>query len=233
MAILTTNPTDDAIALTAVISDALVLIGGLEDDETPTAPQFERAKRTLHRMIRAWSAKPLKVWAEQDVELDLVASQSAYTIGPGGDLDMARPIRISNVRRVVSGIETEIRQVSRQEYLTQPSKDSEGYPVFVYYDAQIEQGVLHVWPAPQSADKLRFSARAYIEDFSNLASEPNFPAEWGEAIVYNLALRLCPMYEVTGEDRAYIAQMATQFLQEAEDSDLDEGSVFLTPERML
>jgi hypothetical protein len=216
---------------TQIIKDALILVGGLEDDETPTPAQEQYAMRMLNRMCKAWSKKGLKAWVWKEATLTLVVEQQSYTMGVGGNLVINRPIEIANARRVIDGVETQIEIRSRQEYMNQPSKDSEGKPVYVYFDPQLTQAKLYVWPAPDDTDSIKFSYKSYIEDFDTLADTPYFPSEWLLAIVYNLALLLCPMYEVTGPDKADIVAMALQFLQDAEDGDTDQGSVFLTPER--
>jgi hypothetical protein len=218
---------------TEIIKDALILIGGLEDDETPTAEQLDYAMRTLNRMCKAWSKKGLKAWVWQEATLPLVVSQASYTLGPAAaDLVINRPIEIANARRVVDSVETEIQIRSRNEYMTQPSKDQDGTPVYVYFDPQLTRSVLYVWPSPDDTDSIKFSYKSYIEDFDSLANTPHFPSEWLEAIVYSLALRLCPMYEVVGQDKSDIMAMAVQSLADAEDSDSEQGSVFLMPEQV-
>lgn len=217
---------------TEIIRDALILIGGLEDDETPTSSQLDYAMRMLNRMFKAWSVKGLKAWQWREATLTLVVSQASYTLGAGGDLVINRPIEIANARRVVDSVETEIQIRSRNEYMNQPSKDSEGEPVYVYFDPQMTQSKLWVWPAPAAADSIKFSYKSYLEDIDSLANTTSFPPEWLDAIVYNLALRLMPMYDVSGEDKSWITNMAIQFLAEAETNDADQGSVFLQPERI-
>jgi len=215
-----------------IIKDALILIGGLEDDETPTASQAQYALRMLNRMVKAWSVKGLKAWQWRDDVLGLIQGQSQYDLGPTGDLDINRPLQISNVRRVVDDCEVEIPIKSRQEYMSMPDKATLGKPIFVYFDAQLESAKLFVWPTPDANDLLYLSYKSYLEDIDSLANTTSFPAEWLEAIVYNLALRLMPMYDVSGEDKTWITNMAIQYLAEAELSDTDQGSVFLQPERV-
>jgi hypothetical protein len=218
---------------TQIIKDALILVGGLEDDETPTADQEQYAMRMLNRLVKAWSRKGLKAWVWKEITLNLVASQTSYTLGPAtADLVTNRPVEIANARRVVDSVETEIQIRSRNEYMNQPSKDSEGKPVYVYYDPQLTRGVLYVWPAPDDTDQIKLSSKSYIEDFDSLADTPYFPPEWLLALVYNLALLLMPKYEVTGEDAVRITNLALKFLDEAETNDTDDGSVFLMPERV-
>lgn len=222
--------TDFDMNAAQIIKDALILCGGLEDDETPSANQEEHALRALNRMVKAWSKRGLKAWCNNELTLTLVAGTPTYTVGPTGALTTDRPLQISNARKVVDGAETEIRIVDRSTYMNQPNKTDTGQPVFVYYDPQLVAGVLYVWPAPDDTHQIKFTAQQLIEDFDASTNNPYFPTDWLEAIVYNLALRLCPMYEVSGEDRSYIAQMAAQFLNDAENGDSEQGSVFLSPE---
>lgn len=217
---------------TEIIKDALILIGGIADDATPTDSQLSYSMRALNRMAKAWSVKGLKVWQWREATLPLVVAKQSYTLGAGGNLVINRPLEIENARRVVDGVETEIRIASRNEYMDQPSKDSPGKPVFVYFDSQMTQSKLYVWPAPDATDSIKFSYKSYIEDFDSLANTPCFPPEWLDALVYGLALRLMPMYEVSGEDKRWITTMAAQFLDDAETNDADQGSIFLQPEAM-
>ena len=214
-----------------IIKDALILVGGIEDDETPTASQEAYAMRALNRMVKAWSVRGLKVWAWQEATLTLVAAQQSYSLKPsGGDLAINKPIEIDNVRRVVNGVETPIDLHSRQVYMDQPEKDSTGKVNYVFYQEGLSEGTLYVWPAPDAADSIKFSYKSYIEDFDTTENTPFFPAEWLEALVYGLAWRLCPMYEVTGQDRQEIRAQAIDFLSDAETNDTDQGSIYLVPE---
>lgn len=217
-----------------IIKDALILCGGLEDDEDPTSEQQTYSRRALNRMCKAWSKKGLKAWCWNEVTLTLATSQASYSIGPtGADLVTERPLELRNVRKVVTGTqEVPIRVISRSEYMEQPSKDSDSEPVSVFYDPQLDNGIMYVWPSPSGAYSLKFSAKQYIEDFDSSTNNPYFPTEWLEAIVYNLALRLCPKYEVNVNSSTYkeIKDLAVTFLMDAEDGDAEEGSYYIEPD---
>jgi len=213
-----------------IIQDALLLCNGLEDDETATSEQVAHALRALNRMCKAWSVKGLKAWCWNEITLPLASNQESYTIGlSGADLTAERPLEIRNVRKYISSQETPVRICTRQEYFDQSGKTTDGETVYVYYDPQLSKGVLYVWPSPDSTHELRFSSKQYIEDFDTSNNTPYFPVEWEEAIVYNLALRLCPQYEVDPQKRAEIKEMAREFLMEAEDYDMEQGSIFIFP----
>jgi hypothetical protein len=229
--VATSNSTDFDQPATEIIKDALILIGGIEDDETPTDSQLQYAMRHLNRMAKSWSVKGMKVWQWQEASLPMVVGQEEYELGAGGDLVINKPLEIANARRLYDGVETLIDIKSRNEYMNQPSKaDSAGEPVYVYFQPRRLDALLYVWPSPIAGSAVNFSYKSYIEDFDSLDNTPCFPPEWLEALVYGLAMRLCPMYEVGGQDQAHIIAMAETFLALAEESDADQGSVFIQPE---
>lgn len=215
-----------------IIKDALILCGGLEDDEEPESSQRSHARRALNRMVKAWSKRGLKAWTWNEETLTLVASQISYTIGPTAtDLVTERPLSIRNVRKITTDTdETPIRVISRSEYMEQPSKDSESEPVAVFYDPRLDNGLLYVWPAPDSAYQLKFSSQQYIEDFDANSNTPYFPVEWLDAIVYNLAVRLGPLYEVKAPEMRELKMQAAEYLADAEAGDMEEGSYYMAPE---
>lgn len=218
---------------TEIIKDALIMVGAIEDEATPSAEQYSYARRALNRMVKAWSKRGLKAWKWEEAELQLVPGINQYFIGPGGDLVIPRPLEISTPRRVIDDddeSEVEIRLESRSVFMNQPSKLSEGKTVFVYYDPQLVKGELWTWPTPDDMDMLRFSYKSAIEDFDSLDDDPEFPSEWLEAIIYGLAVRLIPKYEVRGEDAARLTAMASDFLNDAEVNDSDTGSIIFQPE---
>ena len=80
-----------------IIKDALILIGGIEDEGTPTSSQEDYAKRALNRMTKAWSVKGLKIWLEQEHTLPLIASTATYTLSA-----INRPTRIITLEKCLT-----------------------------------------------------------------------------------------------------------------------------------
>ena len=226
----TSNSVDFNQTRNEIIRDALILINGIEDDEEPDAFQFDYASRALNRMVKSFMKEGLKLWTVKNGELYLAKGKNSYTLGPTGDYVIDRPLLCENFRRKVQGIETPVKKAGRQTYLRQSNKESQGKTVLAYYDPQLTNGVLYVYPTPDSGrDTLLFDYRAPIEDFDTDGDNPGFPVEWLDAIVYNLAMRLMPMYEVRGEDKAFIIQQANELKQSAMAEDDNDDSVFLVP----
>ena len=214
-----------------IIRDALVLIGGIEDDEVPTAEQESYARRALNRMVKAWSTKGLKAWCWNEVTIATISGQAQYEIGPTAATLVARRIlQLRNPRKQVSGgDEVPMRIMSRSEYMDMP-KNPTGEPVALFYHPEHDNGQIYVWPKPDGAYSIKFSAKQYVEDFDTASNNAFFPVEWLDAIVYNLAIRLCPKYSVRGEELRILNMQAREMLQDAENGDAEEGSLYIGPE---
>ncbi len=104
---------------------------------------------------------------------------------------IARPLEVDAMQRELSGNEIPMTGLSRHEYETLPNKTSPGVPVNYYFDPQTTTANLYVWPVPDSSEQvLNFTYRDTIEDIDAVANDFDFPQEWQEYLVYNLALRI-------------------------------------------
>lgn len=129
-----------------IIKDALLLANGVEEDETPEDSTVQTANRFLNRIVKKLSAK-FPIWGTVDHTIPLYDLKQSYTLGPGGNKDIDRPLKLTQGRRIVqnSTTETPIFQESRQGYMELPLKSSQSPVNIFYYDAQLVQGVLFVW----------------------------------------------------------------------------------------
>lgn len=147
---------------------------------------------------------------------------------------IGRPQRIdqdSAYWRSSAGADTPIKIVSRSEYAQLSNKASEGKPVEAFYDPQLTNGVLYVWPTPDSAsDVLRFWYERVLEDFDSAANTPDFAIEWGDALIYGLADRLGPSSGLNLQRQAYFKSEAAEKLAIAMAYDRENVSTFFQPD---
>jgi len=137
-----------------------------------------------------------------------------------------RPMKIMNqvIHDSVSGYETPIDRVSRNEYITLPLKTSDGQVNQIYYDPQVGTGVLYVWPETDSVDDyLVLWTQRTIEDFDSATDDADYPQEWYLPLALNLAALSCTKYGVPGTQRTYIAQWAQYYKTLAESFDTEGG----------
>lgn len=145
-----------------------------------------------------------------------------------------RPQRIdtdSAFRSTVAGQDTPVTIISRAEYARLANKSAEGKPIQAFYDPQLTNGVLHVWPTPDDATEVvKFWYERLLEDFDSIANTPDFPIEWGEALVYGLADGLAPSARIPLAERQWIKSEAAQKLAIAMGYDRENASTFFQPD---
>lgn len=223
----TSGSTDFSLNRNSLITEAFALIGIGMEGEDLSASMISDASRTLNIMVKSLQ-KDVDLWIKTLGSLPLVASQQSYTMGSGGDFSV-RPLRILEARLRQSSVDTPMIQLSRQEYFDLSLKTATGLPTNFYYDRQLTQGVLYVWPTLASGQTgtIEFTYARSLEDFDNSTDDPDFPQEWFEALSYNLAVRLSDKY---GGLTPQVEARAISSLAQVEAWDEDDESIFLQPE---
>ncbi len=145
---------------------------------------------------------------------------------------LGRPLRVLDIERTnADDLDTPIKMISHREYQRLPNKTTVGKTNEAYYQPEIPDGFIYLWPEPETAaDRMRLTCAFPIEDFDTSSNNPDLPQEWLDALTWGLARRLLPSYGRTGEVAALI-------LREAQDSydivlgwDREPESTYFTPE---
>jgi hypothetical protein len=127
--------------------------------------------------------------------------------------------------------DTPVAMISRTEYAQQANKGARGKIVQAFYDPQLGNGVLSVWPAPDNAtDVLCFWYERRIEDFNTGSDTPDFAIEWGEALILGLAHRMAPTAGLPLTERQDLERRAALALDKAEGYDRENTGVFFQPD---
>jgi hypothetical protein len=121
--------------------------------------------------------------------------------------------------------------LSHLDYDSLPNKDGPGTITQGFYDLQLAAGYLSVWEVPPRVDNLvKMTAQLPIEYFDHAADTPDFPVEWIDALVYNLADMLSGEADVPAAARQDIQMRAAQYLAEAAAEDREGESLFFQPD---
>lgn len=143
-----------------------------------------------------------------------------------------RPLRILGARsaQFSSSNEYEVRPFSRFDYFNQPNKASTGQPVNYYYSPQLGNGDFYVWPTASSADYfMRITFERPVEDMDLSSDEPDFPIEWAEVLVWNLAARLAIDYGSPQVRQQLISVTANNLLDMALGFDTEDSTLDISP----
>lgn len=144
--------------------------------------------------------------------------------------DIGKPLRIPAARRqqgtAPNAQEIEMVQLSRSDYDYLPNKSTSGTPVQFYYDPKQIVGNMFVWPAPTSTDTIiNMTIWKQFDTYDTADDEGVFPDEWGEALQYNLAVRIAPHFGPGSLDKE-VKDLAEEFFNTLMDWDQGMESIF-------
>jgi hypothetical protein len=124
---------------------------------------------------------------------------------------------------VPGGNTRSLTPVSRQEYLSLSNPLSSGSTIQYYFDRQLNNAELYVWPIHTDMScVLMVDCRIPVQDFVNIDDTPDFPIEWADALHYSLAMRLIPAYDVPQKIANDVKQLAAITLADANDFDREQ-----------
>lgn len=209
----------DTDTVQEIVTDALREAKVVGVNEPVQAEYSAIALRTLNRMVKGWQNKGYNLWTVTSMSV-AATTNANYTLGP------VRPHKILSVNyKNTSGIELPMQNLTRQEYDDLPNKSSSGIPTTWYFDRQREAAVLYVWPVLSSVttETLEITYNREIEDMG-LTDTLDMPGEWYEAVVYNLALRLCNTFSLPASNELIV--LAGDALQDALSDDREESVWF-------
>lgn len=186
----------------ATISRALKAIGHLGAGESPDADTVQDALVILQRMVRAWAAEPLTMYALLRTAKTLTSGTRDYTIGSGGDINIVRPEDIEYATyiddaTVSDPFEARLVVYSDQQWASIPLKTYDAAIIYgIYYDhafSATERGTISTYPTiNKSNTQIVLYTQQAITGFTVLTTDYVFPPAYDDAIHYNFCLRLAP-----------------------------------------
>jgi len=165
--------------------------------DTPSAQDVIDAQTICNQMLESWGAERLNVFTLTRTIFNLQASKQTYSLGAGGDFNMARPANIEYVSYIYNAnpsfpLETQIKMYSDEDWARIPIKNVQNVlPEGVYDDGSFPLRNLSYWPIPNdSSVQTVIGAWTALTQFTDLTTDFTFPPGYIEAIKYNLAVRI-------------------------------------------
>lgn len=188
---------------------------------------------TIHFSTIASVDSSIQVTINNATDDDAASGNKVYAYTTKSD----RPQKILYAfRSDKNGFDTEISIIGENEYRRQSNKTADGAPTEIWYNPQGNQstGKLSVWPDNGGADwdKIVLIAQHLPDDFDAGANNPDFPIEWGNALVWGLAAELCSEYSIPEREQTRIWSIANNKLQKALDYDVENASVIFAMDGM-
>ena len=187
-----------------LIQTALLSIGAIASGETPTPSEQADALAVLNRMLAGWNIDGLIVPARTITQYP-VGSKQAYVfaavLAPNVDFASTVPERIETcVYITAAGIRQPVRLVDLAGWTATTLYLTSGtaFPKRCYVDRSVPgQLTLDFDPAPPGGGFIEIGAWSQLAAFAAYSSSVTLRTGYDEAIIYNLARRLAPLYGAT------------------------------------
>lgn len=188
---------------TDIITAALKKSGVLGVGQSASAEDTTDAFNDLNQMLAQWQRKRWMVYHLVDVSYVSTGAQS-YTVGTGGNFNVARPDRLeaSFFRQTIPSqpnlIDYPLQLLeAREDYNNIALKSLTTFPQYAFYDAAYPTGNLYVWPVPTSGIyEIHITLKEQLGSLAAPGSVINLPPEYMAALIWNLAARLRPSYQL-------------------------------------
>lgn len=173
-------------AVIDIINQALKDLGVIGDGQTANDEQITGAFVTLNQLLGQWQAESLQVYA-QTVSSFTPTGAASYTVGAGGAVNIARPVRIDAAVFRSGGVDYPLEvMLSRADYERIGSKAESGLPCALFYEASYPLGTLYLYPQPTGGE-VRLTVRTQLPAYLTAADNLAVPPEYELALRYSLA----------------------------------------------
>ena len=232
-----------------IITLALRKLGVLEIGATPDPDTIANASMSLNLLIKMMSTDGLKLWKISELIIPITANQTSYILGGSTSTLMYdslnptvaitdKPLKaIQGFYRNLQNsppIDVPVMLISKQEYNILGSKKSTGVANTLFYDPRKLNGVLYVYLTPnlysQTNLQLHLIAQMPLNDLNSALEVPDFPNEWMNCLVWNLADQMSMEYGVPMNARQEIALRANAYKTQLTDWDVEASSTFFMPD---
>lgn len=198
-----------------IITRALKSLNQLGIDEVPSTDMTADAFDSLNDMLAAWGNETLMVYHLTLENFPLVAGQTIYTMGAGGNFNTARPVTVESAYIRWNQLDYPMQIVNTDQYDSIGLKSTPSQiPYLMQVDQQYPLTQLKMFPTPNDA-----TARVFIESrkpftqFTTLTDVVNLPDGYARALRYNLAIELVPEYGPPTPALVQLAMSAKKWLK--------------------
>ena len=148
--------------------------------EVRTGYDARTARRSLNLMFAEWANRGLNMWTVKQGTITLTQGHATETLLP----DVVDLLEVT-LRR--NGTDFTIDRISRGDYVTMPSKTTQGRPSQFWFNRQIAP-VINLWAVPDnSTDQLVYYYLQRIDDADTLVNTTDMPFRFYPCMVAGLA----------------------------------------------
>jgi hypothetical protein len=179
----------------ALITSSLRLIGAIATGETPTAAELNDGISTLNDLLENWSTQNLAMYGSAVETFATVATQALYTIGPAGNWNTTRPVRISDAYCNFNGVDFPVTVIGQSEYDDIGLKTQQ-QPIVekLLYVNDNPFGRITLWPVPSGIVNVTINTDRVLTAVTDQSTAMVFPPGYMLPMRYHLGMLLAPDY---------------------------------------
>jgi len=189
--------------------------------EARTGYDLKTAKRSLNLLFADWANRGLNQWT---------IKQRTFTVA-SGDGEISLDADVIDVLSLVvrrDGTDYSLSRVSRDEYLSIPTKTTTGRPTQFFLDRQITPN-LKLWPLPDnSTDVIIYDALTRMDDADTYINTVDMPFRFypclAAGLAYYIAMKRAP------ERLQILKPIYDEEINRAMDEDRDRASFRVAPD---
>lgn len=221
-----------------IITSALRKCGVLGDGETASSAMINTGAAAINPLISAMAADGMVIWKMEKlvIPFSTFTSTAPVTVGPAQTVvTTSAPLKCIGAWRQRSSDEntTPMEVITRYEHLDTPNPATTGAPIQAYFQPLKTTGLLQVWPLPdtywQTDGDLILDVHTQFTQTTTGTDVLDFPDNWEETLIYQLAQRLAPEYGVPIQERQLLTADSERFYKKALDFSNEEGSIYMIP----
>ena len=202
----------------SIIQPALKLLGVIGQGETPATSDSDDARSILNTMIENWNIQDMNVLPRRVGSFSISGSADSYTIGSGQTWNTTRPTRILAAQHVIaSGVANPVKVVDEAEFVALTNYSQAGGAIAALYytntnTGAFTAGTVYIAPRGSNGQTINLYMLDSLPTFSDLVTTVALPTGYDQAIIYNLAVAIAPMFGRSAKVTPELAQQAADSL---------------------
>lgn len=171
-----------------MITRAMRLATVIGKGEAPDADESADGLVALNAMLDSWELDRLFVYRITENSFTLNVGFNSYTVGPGGNFNMDRPVKVEDSCFILlSNIQYAVNVVDEATFTAQQTVGQSQMPRVLYYDPASPLGTIFFDYKPDQAYNFHLKSRVSLQQFSTLTTLLTLPPGHEQAIVFSLA----------------------------------------------
>ncbi len=230
----TSGSTNFSVTRDDIIKAALRKAGALGLWENPTTEATTAAAFALNTIVKRMSTMGMPLWKIQQTDIDGADfTNSQVFMGIGETIDVPKPLKILSAEWNMNDTDTQLEVVDRRTFMQYSHPTTTGTPYMMYFQPLRARSLIIMYPYLDTYaidnGTLKLQYEFLIEDFDASSDELDFPIEWAQLVIYELACDLAPEYALAGDERRLLLQERSDLREQSKTFDVEQGSVFLQP----